>query len=176
MPPLFETGLAIFSPCRTYRYRLSRLCFPAESPPAPLHRTLVFVMLNPSVADETSDDPTLRRCIGFAETWGYSHLDIVNLYARVATDPTDLWKSPDPVGPDNDDHLARACTQPRALVVCAWGACPAAAQRAGVVRQLLRNKAVPVHHLGLSKHGYPRHPLYLPKKTTPTEWNAGDVP
>lgn len=167
---MFPTGTAIFSSCRRYRYRLTRLCFPAAATPVAHQRSLVFVMLNPSVADETKDDPTLRRCTGFAEAWGFTRLDVVNLYARVATDPAELWKDAEPVGPDNDNMIVQTCTQPDVLVVCGWGACPKAAARVVTVRAMLRDEGVLLHHLGLTKEGHPRHPLYLPKTAIPTAW------
>lgn len=181
MKPLFETGSAEFSDCRRYRYRLTRLAFPttnaslrrmvAMKAPAMLLR-IVFVMLNPSSADEHTDDPTIRRCIGFAETLGFNRVDVVNLFAMVATDPRDLWSTPvlEAVGPENDQWLLATCLQPASFVVCAWGAQPRAAERAASVRHMLRMKGVVLHHLGLTSAGDPRHPLYLPKTATPEEW------
>src|SRR5690606_18576726 len=93
-------GTARFSPCGQYRYLLTRPI------PAPFWKPdageAVFVMLNPSTADASEDDPTIRRCIGFAKEWGCTGLTVANLYALRSTDPKGLWKHRDPVGPEND--------------------------------------------------------------------------
>ncbi|HEX2136504.1 MAG TPA: DUF1643 domain-containing protein [Microvirga sp.] len=108
---------ALFSPCGAYRYRLARRW--AEGP------MVAFIMLNPSTADGSIDDPTIRRCIGYAQTWGYGALAVGNLYALRATEPAELRRARDPTGPDNDRHL-EGMTRAAARVVCAWGADPAA--------------------------------------------------
>jgi len=109
---------AVISPCGLYRYRLSRQWTePSYS--------LAFVMLNPSTADAEVDDPTIRRCIGFARREGYGGIEVVNLYAFRATSPDDLWKAKDPCGPENEGHLisiARASVGYGTPIVCAWGA------------------------------------------------------
>src|SRR5581483_9586135 len=79
-----------------------------------------FIMLNPSTADAETDDPTIRRCLGFAKAWGYGTLVVTNLFAYRATDPAELAKAGDPVGPDNDTRLWSEA-QLSDLVVCAWG-------------------------------------------------------
>lgn len=105
---LFGGGMeksAIISPCGQYRYRLERAwdrSFPAA----------VFVCLNPSIADATLDDPTLRKCVGFARRWGCGHLVLVNLFALRATDPREMKRHPSPVGPDNDRHIQEAVQPP----------------------------------------------------------------
>jgi hypothetical protein len=107
---------AVISPCGTYRYRLTRA---AESM-TPMKSTALFVMLNPSTADAQFDDPTIRRCRGFAKVWDCNGLAVANVYALRSTDPAALWTHPDPIGPDNNDYLwnfARECGD----VVCAWG-------------------------------------------------------
>src|SRR5258705_6115374 len=107
---------AIISPCGTYRYLLTRQ---AESM-WPMKPTALFVMLNPSIAGSTLDDPTIRRCRGFAKLWDRNDLAVANLYALRSTSPAALWVHPDPVGADNDGYLwnfARECGD----VVCALG-------------------------------------------------------
>ena len=89
---------AAFSPCRRYRYCLSRVW----NPKLP---SVMFVGLNPSTADEQEDDPTVRRCIGFARNWNFGGLILVNLFAYRSTDPADLLRVDDPVGPGNDKHI-----------------------------------------------------------------------
>ena len=88
---------ALFSPCRTFRYRLGRRW--SDGP------VLAFIMLNPSCADEHIDDPSVRRCIGFAQRRGYGGLEMVNLYAFLATDPAELRRAGYPIGPDNDQRM-----------------------------------------------------------------------
>jgi hypothetical protein len=89
------------SPCGECRYLLKRQ---AESM-TPIRSTALFVMLNPSTAEATLDDPTLRRCRGFAKLWECSGLAVANVYALIANDPAALWSHPDPIGPDNDDYV-----------------------------------------------------------------------
>lgn len=128
-------------------------------------------MLNPSTADENSDDPTLRRCLGFAKAWGYSGVDVVNLYALRATDPMELWKAPDPVGLENDSYLREAGAN-GAPLIAAWGAHAKSAR----VREVL---AIPgfdqLMCLRTTKKGYPAHPLYLPKDLKPKPWSASPM-
>ena len=108
---------AVFSPCRRWRYRLERDVATLES----TRGAVAFIGLNPSIADETLDDPTIRRCKGFALGWGFRRLIVANAYAWRSTDPRGLWTATDPVGPDNDAHL-EAIAREVELVVCAWGA------------------------------------------------------
>jgi hypothetical protein len=146
-------GAATFSDCGAYRYDLSRGW--AERP------IVVFIMLNPSTASDLIDDPTIRRCIGYAKAWGHGGLVVVNLFALRSTDPKALYEHPEPVGADNDATLARWMGH-RAVkrVVAAWGAHGALASRGDHVRQLARAAGRPLERLGLTKGGQPVHPLY----------------
>jgi hypothetical protein len=149
---------AIISPCGTYRYVLHR------SIPQPIRwvRRVVFVMLNPSTADATVDDPTIRSCIRFAQRWGYTRLTVVNLFALRATDPAELARNSDPVGPENDRHIdEQLCGEFTEAIVAAWGAHHFAADRA---REVIARFG-PFQCLGVTKGGSPRHPLYLPAAT-----------
>src|SRR5262249_6763346 len=103
---------ATFSPCRRYRYALQRRW--ADGP------AVCWVMLNPSSADEHRDDPTIRRCVGFSQSWGYAGLVAVNLFASRTPDPAALWSVADPVGPGNDAAI-RGAAAGASLVVAAWG-------------------------------------------------------
>lgn len=153
---------ATLSACGTYRYRLTRTWGEA--------RPLTYVMLNPSTADASVDDPTIRRCVGFARSSDYGGIVVVNLFALRATDPGELEGAADPVGPENDYHLYRAAAEAAERgggVVLAWGAEPYKAKRP-VVRlrphEVLRKftaVGVPVYALSVTKAGYPAHPLYL---------------
>ena len=142
---------ALFSPCRTYRYRLTRDLSGDQG-------TLLFIGLNPSPADETHNDPTIRRCIGFAESWGFQRLVVANLFAYRATHPKDLKRAVDPVGPENDDLLLQEAKRAQ-TVLLGWGAHGPHRGRHTEVLHLL--KTSPLHCLGVTKEGHPRHPLYL---------------
>ncbi len=144
---------ARFSPCSRYRYSLSRTWDKS------LPRVL-FIGLNPSTADDQCDDPTVRRCIGFAQRWGYGGLILVNLFAYRTTDPTGLTEVNDPVGPDNDRWIAIEQTRAE-RVVAAWGNHGVLLNRDNAVLENLTQ----VYCLGITKPGCPRHPLYLASKT-----------
>lgn len=120
-------------------------------------------MLNPSTADEVNNDPTIRRCISFAEKHACTDLYVVNLFALRATDPRELKKHRDPIGEQNDDIIDKMIFRIRAengFVVAAWGAHPMAQERG---RQLTE-KHGPFVCLGTTKGGAPRHPLYVKSK------------
>lgn len=149
---------AIISPCQRYRYTLEREWAP-ELP------GVLFVALNPSTADGTCDDPTIRRCIGFAKSWGFGKLVVANLFALRSSRPVMLSRDADPIGPQNDWWLTELSTR-YDLTVAAWGVHGTLKQRAAEVLPKLRN----VHHLGLTNAGHPRHPLYLSKATCPIQF------
>ncbi len=159
---------AIISFNGRYRYRLSRTWDALGS-------TMVFVMLNPSTADADLDDPTIRRCIRFAKDLGHGRLVVVNLYAYRATDPKVLWKQDDPVGPENNQHLAEALwdhgRNSRDMVVLGWGA-NAQRQRVEEFGLLVYDNDAKVYALGLTKDGMPRHPLYLRADSVPVQYHG----
>lgn len=148
---------ADFSPCRAYRYRLIRRW--ADAP------MLNVIGLNPSTADETVDDPTIRRCIGFARSWGYGGLVMTNLCAFRSTDPQGLIAAEAPCGPMNDAWIRQEATA-SGLVLAAWGAHPVAIHQGRRVRGDVLSDVI-LHCLGTTKFGAPRHPLYMPKIATP---------
>ena len=151
-----STG-ALLSDCGQYRYTLTREW--DEGRPA-----LTFIMLNPSTADATLDDPTIRRCIGFARDRGFGGLRVLNLFAFRATDPAHMKAAQDPVGPDNDIHLIAALTAAAAAnapVIAAWGTHGAHNGRAAEVRELALQYGVELMCLGATRDGHPRHPLYV---------------
>lgn len=151
---------AYFSDDRVYRYSLAR-----EVPSAGID-TVTFIGLNPSTADETIDDPTIRRCIDFARRWGFARLKMLNLYAFRATDPKVMLAADDPIGPENDCTIAKVVGGSN-LVVVAWGA-NAEAERVEAVLELV---AYP-RCLGVTKSGAPRHPLYIKASTTPQAYRT----
>ena len=142
---------ATFSECRTWRYQLWRIWNQ--------NKTLMNVIgLNPSTADETKDDPTIRRCIGFAKAWGYSGLYMTNLFAFRATLPSDMKRAVDPIGPENDRWI-RETAEKCGLVVAAWGVHGSFQKRDAVICEMIPN----LHVFRLTaKTRVPEHPLYLP--------------
>jgi len=126
---------------------------------------VLFIGLNPSTADAAVDDPTIRRCIGFAKAWGFGGLYMANLFAFRSTDPRGLLSASDPVGPENDAILLKL-TKMASLVVAAWGNHGAFMDRASHVRALCGELSV----LKLNHSGQPAHPLYLKKDVKPTPW------
>lgn len=125
-----------------------------------------FIGLNPSTANETENDPTIRRCIRFASDWGFTWMAMTNLFGFVSSDPKVMMAQADPIGVNNDSYLLKV-SEYAGLVVAAWGAFACATERARDVRRLIRK---PIYHLGLNANGSPKHPLYLSKNTKPTIW------
>jgi hypothetical protein len=168
---------AIFSPCRTWRYTLMRavarevesLADPLYVPPPP--RTVAFIGLNPSTADETTDDPTVRRCVGFAKRWGYDRMVMLNVFAYRSTDPKALYaiSRESAVGPDNDMHICMEAMRAE-VVVCCWGVHGRAHDDRGTDVRYMLERGGKLHVLGLTKDGHPKHPLYLRGDLTPTVW------
>lgn len=117
-------------------------------------------MLNPSTADENTNDATIRRCVGYAHHWHYGGIDVVNLFAYRATDPSEMMKAEDPIGPGNDSSIIETCKRAK-LVVCAWGVHGTYRQRDDEVLQLLLGLDIKPHYLQLTGNGSPRHPLRL---------------
>jgi len=151
-----------------YRYRLSRtLNTDHNGAPA----TVLFVMLNPSTATETQDDPTIGRCMGFARAWGYDRLEVANLFAWRATNPRHLTRVDDPIGEGNNSAIV-AAARDAALIVCAWGGSVnrrrLLTSRAAEVRDLLRGQVL--YALEITSCGQPRHPLYLRADVRPRVW------
>lgn len=145
-----------FSEDGTFRYSLWRRWGSGEA--------CLWIGLNPSTADADNDDPTIRRCVGFSERWGYGAMVMVNLFAFRATRPVHLREAADPVGPSNDDHiLAMAASAGR--IVAAWGTNGALGGRDREVLKLLAG--LPIWQLGETKDGLPKHPLYVRGDASP---------
>lgn len=154
---------AVLSECQKYRYRLYRSW--SDGP------LVVFVMFNPSTADGIEDDPTIRKCIGFAQRWRYPGITVVNLFAVRSTDPRAVRRMlyADAVGLENDTAILTACAT-AAEVVVAWGCgyhMGAHSDRAKKVVRMIRDTypSLRISCLGRSKDGHPRHPLMLPYST-----------
>ncbi len=144
-----------------YRYILTRI-WDKQKP----HAT--FIMLNPSTADASIDDPTIRRCINFSRAWGFGGIKVVNVFAFRATDPKKLMGVEDPIGQDNHSHVVNSFKM-AGIIVAAWGASgpqrefpynriKMAMQEAGIQK---------IYCLGITKDGNPRHPLYIKNSTKP---------
>ncbi len=140
---------AWIDPSGRYRYRLDRIW--SDRP------RIVFVGLNPSTADAHVDDPTLRRCISFATSWGYGALSVVNLFALRSPRPADLLRESDPVGPRNDVFIEEAMAGADRVWV-GWGNHGRLNGRGEAFTSRL---AVEVWCVGKTRHGQPRHPLYV---------------
>jgi len=157
-----DTG-AEFSPCRRYRYRLWRTWDDSKE-------KCCFIMLNPSTADEATNDPTVERCERRARAWGYGGLIVVNLFAMRSTDPKALYAEADPVGPKNMVAIQQAAID-SAIVVAAWGTHGALhGQGEQVAARLRRDFPDKARALRVNKDGSPAHPLYLPYTLGPRRW------
>lgn len=145
---------AILSKDGLYRYRLGRIIDVEKK------STMMFVMLNPSIANAEMDDPTIRRCIGFAKREGMGKLEVVNLYAFRATQPADLFRAKEPVGEDNLKHIEQ-CANSADIIVAGWGTHGKDRIVVDAVCDVFKKIGKQVFCLGKTKEGYPKHPLYI---------------
>lgn len=127
----------------------------------------MFVGLNPSTADETQDDPTIRRCMDFARRWGFGALCMTNLFAWRDTKPENMKKATDPIGPLNDFYLSRLARD-AGIVIAAWGKHGSHLRRADYFKSLTSEAGFDLYALRLNGDGSPEHPLYIPATTKPT--------
>lgn len=187
--PSGSSPSAIFSPCRTWRYLLARdtgieprydqrtllASKRGMGKPKQLITTVAFIGLNPSTADETKNDPTVTRCIGYAKRWGFDRMVMLNAFAYRATNPKRLRQAADPIGPENPDYVFEYATAADLVVAC-WGANALWHPNPGYVSMhanlsaALRVAGVELHALGFTKDGAPKHPLYLRKDLDPVPW------
>jgi hypothetical protein len=154
---------AVYSADEAHRYELTRRWGDGAG--------VLFIMLNPSTATELANDPTVGRCEARARHWGYPAFSVANVFAFRATLPADLKRAPDPVGAENDAVLTRLARQ-AGQVVCAWGVHGAYQGRGPAVEAMLRRENLALWHLGLTKEGHPRHPLYLGYARQAEPWLA----
>ncbi|AYJ85746.1 DUF1643 domain-containing protein [Sphingomonas paeninsulae] len=186
---------AVLSHCGKYRYRLWREWRLGNSPHWDMFtdeagkpivdgageqwgepKSCLFIMLNPSTADAEQDDPTIRRCVAFAKAWGYDRMEVVNLFAWRATDPSEvlaMTAKGDPIGRDNQRHVELALDD-AGLVVCAWGAHGGhIGQDETMLGWIDGHWADPIPHaLKVTKHGFPAHPLYLRADLKPSPYGG----
>ncbi|MEL6102154.1 MAG: DUF1643 domain-containing protein [Pseudomonadota bacterium] len=153
---------AVYSDCERYRYSLTRIWDPSG-------KRVNFVMLNPSTATEVQNDPTVERCERRARALGFGSFAVTNIFAWRETDPRLMRKATDPVGPENDAAILERANWAD-TVIAAWGTHGAHQDRGPVVENLLRQNAHGLCHLGLSKAGHPKHPLYLPYSQPALPW------
>ena len=158
-------SIAVYSPCERYRYTLTRTWAPETG-------KILFVMLNPSTATERQNDPTVERCERRARALGFGAFRVCNIFAWRETDPAKMRKAEDPVGPGNDAAIAQACHWAD-RIVCAWGVHGEHLGRGPTVEALMRATGRPLHHLGLTRAGHPRHPLYIGYAVEPEPWGIG---
>jgi hypothetical protein len=154
-------SVAVYSPCERYRYALTRIWGTGPR--------VLFVMLNPSTATEVQNDPTVERCERRARALGYGGFRVCNIFAWRDTDPRAMRAAADPVGPANDAAI-RDGTLWADAIVCAWGTHGAHLDRGRQVETLLRATGRTLTHLGLSKDGHPKHPLYIAYSQQPETW------
>lgn len=150
MADLFNSSSAVLSDCGLYRYRLDRRWAPGP--------VMGFVMLNPSTADASQDDPTIRRCVGFAKREGCGALVVINLYPLRATKPADLWARNNATrigGPRSEIEFHRAASEAD-ILLAAWGA-----DTRGGEHWIVHRYGQRMQCLGKTKAGQPRHPLYV---------------
>ena len=163
-----EVHGVVFSPDRRYRYWLESKLDDDED------GVCMFLMLNPSTADEMKSDPTVTRCKGFARRWGYGSLWVCNLFALRSSDPIALRESPDPTGPQNDRYILRHARKAD-RIVCAWGDHGMHRDRGEHVLRMLEEDGLSSRmcHLGLTRMDQPKHPLYLRAGTKPVRFHSG---
>lgn len=156
--------MAVYSPCEAYRYFLGiRWDFSDEG------RAIVFLMLNPSTATELENDPTVAGCEKRARAWGYAGCNVLNIFAYRATDPAEMKRQADPVGPENDATIFSFCRN-HGMVVCAWGNHGSHLDRSRDVRKILRDANAKPHYLQMNGSGLPKHPLYVRHDLKPVPW------
>lgn len=144
---------------KIYRYTLSRT-WDSTKP------TVLFIGLNPSIADENVDDPTVTRCINFAKNWGYGTLLMANLFAYRTTYPKEIYLIDDPIGKDNDYYLLE-CVKQSDLIIACWGNNGTYMDREKIIKELVPN----LYCLQKNKNGTPHHPLRLPRNINPIPFN-----
>lgn len=168
---IFDGTGALLSPCEKYRYDLYRIWKGTVEPsdPTAYQHFCLFIMLNPSKADGKEDDATIRRCVSFADGWGFSGLVVCNLFAYRATDPDDMKRTADPVGPDNL-RILRLWAKHLTSAVCAWGDHGNYRMQDVIVKKMLKDCGVKLKHLGLTAAGNPKHPVRLAGATQLVDW------
>lgn len=157
-------SIAIYSDCERYRYALTRI-WDADGQRA--H----FIMLNPSTATEIQNDPTVERCERRARALGFGAFRVTNIFAWRDTDPRKMRKAAEPVGAENDTAILEGCAWAD-RTIAAWGTHGEHLGRGPAIEALLRREGYALYHLGLSKAGHPKHPLYIGYQVQPVLWEV----
>lgn len=155
---------ATYSDCERYRYALTRTWDEQA-------KRVLFVMLNPSKATEVQNDPTVERCERRARALGFGAFQVTNIFAWRDTDPFKMRKATDPIGPDNDAAILAGVAWAD-QVIAAWGTHGAHLDRGPQMAAILHATDKPISTLGLSKHGHPKHPLYISYRQQPIIWQT----
>ncbi|WP_242215231.1 DUF1643 domain-containing protein [Bacillus cereus group sp. BfR-BA-01383] len=155
-------SMALFDDSKTYRYSLERIWDPHKE-------RVLFIMLNPSSANQDSEDATSKRCFNFAKGLGFGSLEIVNLFAYIATNREELLQvsKEDAIGPENENHVIRALNRAD-MVIAAWGENCKYHNRHKDIHELFQGYHL--YCLGKTRDGFPRHPLYLSKDSQPMDY------
>ncbi len=171
----YSSTTAEFSEDGRYRYYLTRRWDNGRYP-------IIFALLNPSTATAETDDPTIRRCIGYARKWGYGGLIVVNLFALRSPNPETLYTLDDPVGPENKEYWDKAIHEARqdalygegpgyeSPILCGWGTHGGHMNQDDAALGWLEQRPARALALGVTKEKFPRHPLYTRKDAKPTKY------
>lgn len=161
-------SVAVYSDCERYRYRLTRTWDAGGT-------RALFIMLNPSTATEVQNDPTVERCERRARALGFGAFRVCNIFAWRDTNPKEMRAVSEPIGHENDEAIVDSVTnwvRDGDHTLCGWGTHGAHLNRGPQVEALLRATGRPLHTLGLTKAGHPKHPLYVAYATQPMLWTA----
>ena len=161
---LLTQSASVYSADKRYRYSLTR-CWNPTGP------RVMFLMLNPSTATESQNDPTVERCERRARALGFGSFCVTNIFAWRDTDPALMRAATDPIGPLNDQYIVQNALS-HDQIVCAWGAHGNHLGRSTQVRALISSVNRPLYHLGKTKSGEPRHPLYISYSQQPVLWST----
>ena len=159
---------AVYSNCENYRYTLTRE-WDAEK------QKVLFIMLNPSTADETKNDATVERCERRARNLNFGSVRICNIFAWRETNPFKLKQKTKPIGKDNN-KIIQDSTIWANDIICAWGTHGSHLERDEEIKKLLSSNGCKLYHLGLTKNGHPKHPLYVPYSQDIIRWRLKEKP
>ena len=155
-------SVAVYSDCEKYRYMLTRVW---DQPGSRVH----FIMLNPSTATELQNDPTVERCERRARTLGFGAFRVTNIFAWRNTDPRAMRRATDPIGPANDTLILESCNWAD-HIICGWGNHGEHRGRGRDMYHILKGEHPELYHLGITKSGQPKHPLYIAYSQQPVLW------